>query len=126
MKKITKKLYITAKPRKAKSYTKEIDPKTFIEIYLRSLAIPFEKELKFHSVRRFRFDWAITSLKIAIEYEGIYSKKSRHTSLAGYTRDTEKYNLASVEGWCVLRYTASNYKNITKDLPSILKSGHKN
>lgn len=121
MKKITKKLYITAKLRKAKSYTKEIDPKTFIEIYLRSLAIPFEKELKFHSVRRFRFDWAITNPKIAIEYEGIYSKKSRHTSLAGYTRDTEKYNLASIEGWRLLRYTASNYKNITKDLPEILK-----
>lgn len=77
-------------------------------------------EYRFHSVRRFRFDWAIVDLKIAIEYEGIYSKKSRHTTVSGYTGDIEKYNLALTEGWRVLRYTASNYQNIEHDLMKLL------
>ena len=57
---------------------------------------------------------------IAIEYEGIYSKKSRHTTQEGYNRDTQKYNLATTNGWRVLRYTADNYKNLETDLLKML------
>jgi len=80
----------------------------------------FVKELKFDPNRKFRFDWAIPNLMIAIEYEGIYSKKSRHTTVSGYSKDIEKYNLAITKGWRVLRYTADNYKNLETDLLKML------
>lgn len=67
--------------------------------------------------RRFRFDWAVPTLKLAIEYEGIYGRgRSRHTTVTGYTKDTEKYNLATLHDWTVLRYTAKNYTNLEDDL----------
>lgn len=80
----------------------------------------YVEELQFHDVRKFRFDWALPYAKIAIEYEGLFSKKSGHTTPAGYTEDCEKYNLAQIEGWKVLRYTAINYTNLEKDLKKIL------
>lgn len=81
----------------------------------------FEKELQFDQLRKFRFDWAIPSLMIAIEYEGVFSKKSRHTTVSGFTTDCEKYNLAQVLGWKVLRYTAKNYINLERDLKNLIK-----
>ena len=82
--------------------------------------IKYETEYKFLETRKFRFDWAIPSHKIAIEYEGIFSNKSRHTSLTGYTNDCEKYNLAVQNGWKVLRYTAKNYLDFEKDLKKMI------
>lgn len=77
-------------------------------------------ELQFNENRKFRFDWAIPSLRVAIEYEGIFSKKSRHTTVNGFSEDCVKYNLATCSGWRVLRYTAKNYLNLEKDLIKML------
>ena len=66
--------------------------------------------------RRFRFDYAVPEIKLAIEYEGIYSSKSRHTSKVGYSQDAIKYNMAATLGWTVLRYTSSTTKHIKSDL----------
>lgn len=88
----------------------------WLEMFKRnSLITDFKAEHQFHDVRQFRFDWAVLDLKIAIEYEGIHSKKSGHTTISGYNKDIEKYNLALMEGWKVLRYTANNYKSFEKD-----------
>lgn len=73
-------------------------------------------EFRFCPGRRFRADWYIPSLNVLIEYEGIFAVKSRHTSLAGYSADCEKYNLATVLGFRVLRYTAQNYAQAQADL----------
>lgn len=89
---------------------------------LKSLGISFEEEYRFHPVRRFRFDIAIVDRMIAVEYEGLLSKKSRHTTITGYTKDAEKYNLAQQLGWVVLRYTALNYKNIKEDILKLIDS----
>ena len=78
-------------------------------------------ELQFDEVRKFRFDWAIPSLMIAIEFEGIMSEKSRHTTKTGYSKDTEKYNLAAISGWIVLRYTVLTYGNLERDLLKLIK-----
>lgn len=94
----------------------------YIEMILKIKKIEFVTELKFHEKRRFRFDFAIPAEKIAIEYEGISvgkGGKSRHTSITGYTRDCEKYNLAAVDGWRVLRFTALNYKDIFLTLEAL-------
>lgn len=87
---------------------------------LKDLGIDFVQEYKFDQKRRFKLDFAILEHKIGIEYEGIFADKSRHTSLTGYSRDVEKYNLAVTQGWRVLRYTAMNYKNLRVDLEAIL------
>jgi hypothetical protein len=91
----------------------------------KNLIDAFVAEHKFLEDRKFRFDWAILSLKIAIEYEGIFSQKSRHTTIDGFTADCSKYNLAVQDGWRVLRYTAKNYKNLEEDLLKILENVRK-
>lgn len=64
-------------------------------------------EYKFHTERHWRFDYAFWAQKVAVELEGIGSKKSRHTSYNGYSADCEKYNQAVLLGWKVLRFTGA-------------------
>jgi hypothetical protein len=63
-------------------------------------------EHRFHGTRRWRFDYAWPERRIAVEYEGIFASKSRHTTATGYSNDAEKYSTAAVLGWCVIRVTA--------------------
>jgi very-short-patch-repair endonuclease len=81
----------------------------------------YVNELKFDDLRRYRFDWAIPDIKLAIEYEGLNSEKSRHTTKKGYTGDCEKYNLATLNGWKILRYTALNYSDFSQDIKVFLR-----
>lgn len=74
------------------------------------------KEHKFHPERKWRFDFAVPEKMIAIEYEGLNSERSGHTTLTGYTKDTEKYNAAQALGWKVIRFTCKTYKNVLKEL----------
>jgi very-short-patch-repair endonuclease len=61
------------------------------------------QEYRFHPVRRWRFDYALPELKIAIEVEGGVFTRGRHTRPTGYINDLEKYNHASLMGWTLLR-----------------------
>jgi len=79
-----------------------------------------QTELQFAKPRKFRFDFAFPEMKLAIEYEGMFSEKSGHTSIAGYSDNCQKYNLALKLGWRVLRYTALNYKEVLIDLPLLM------
>ncbi len=111
-------------PKKIQLPKKEPEGIVFIKNHLSILKIPFETETKFHEKRKFRFDisFKIKSLNIAVEYEGIMSKKARHTSVTGYTNDCTKYNLAQIGGWIVLRYTTMNFKDFTSDIDNIQKN----
>jgi len=95
-----------------------ISPKYNIEYTLKELRIPYQKEYQFMTNRKFRFDYFIelAGHKIGIEYDGLISKKSRHTTISGFSADTEKTNLAQMNGFMVLRYTALTYQNLRKDL----------
>ena len=86
--------------------------KSYIENFLKENGFNYELELRFAPPRRFRFDYCIPEKMVYIEYEGITGGLSRHTTVTGYTKDTEKYNLATSEGWVGFRYTALNYKDI--------------
>lgn len=87
--------------------------------------IEYHEQYKFHPDRRFRFDFALVKEKIAIEYEGGTWGKSRHTSGAGYARDVEKYRLAVLLGWRLLRYTVQDiekgagYQGIITDINNL-------
>lgn len=58
--------------------------------------------------RRFRFDWAWPRQKVALEVEGAVWTGGRHTHPTGFTRDMEKYNLAAMNGWIVVRCEPKN------------------
>ena len=90
-----------------------------IEHFLKSAGLEFKKEFRFSKQRSFKFDYAIPLIMVAIEYEGVVSVKSRHTTIKGYSMDCEKYNLAQIEGWKVLRYTALNVIQIETDLEKL-------
>lgn len=69
------------------------------------LRVTCVREYKFHPVRRWRFDYAIPSHKVAIEVEGGVWTQGRHTRPRGFIGDMEKYNTATALGWRVLRVT---------------------
>lgn len=102
--------------------------KAYIEEILERRNIKYVKEHLFMPKRRrFRFDYAIIDKKIAIEFEGLESidlkgKKilSGHLTPVGYTKDCEKYNLAAINGWTVLRFTALNYETVGKYLSILI------
>lgn len=74
---------------------------------IRALKImPPERELKFHPTRKWKFDFAWTSIKLALEVEGgTKYNKSRHTKHDGFEGDCIKYAEASLLGWTVIRFT---------------------
>jgi len=78
---------------------------------LQLFGFSYVTEHKFHPVRHWRFDYALPDLGIAIEYEGLYSKKSRHTSIKGFREDCRKYNEAALLGWVVIRVTNDMLKS---------------
>lgn len=74
------------------------------------------KEYRFHQDRMWRFDFSLPDKMIGIEYDGLVSRKSRHTTLTGFTGDAEKMNAAQALGWKVIRFTVKNYKTVLKEL----------
>jgi hypothetical protein len=85
-------------------------------------ALTLEEEYRFHVERKWRFDWCIPAIKTAIEYNGIFSHKSRHTTPAGYSADLEKINAAQVAGWIVVQVTPMNYKSVIDQLNQIYET----
>lgn len=97
----------TPTKRKKTRQTKPQTPKSdFFTLLCKSdLKLDCIKEHKFHPVRRWRFDYAIPTAKIAIEVEGGVWTGGRHTSPKGFLNDIEKYNTATIMGWRLLRTT---------------------
>ena len=67
-------------------------------------------ELKFHPVRKWRFDYAWTDNKIAVEIEGAVWVQGRHTRGSGFVKDMKKYNEAGKLGWRIFRFTPQEIK----------------
>lgn len=83
------------------------------------LRVECVKEYRFHPVRRWRFDYAIPSHKIALEVEGGVWTGGRHTSPKGFLGDIEKYNTATLLGWRVFRTTPDAL--LTSDTLKLIK-----
>lgn len=100
----------------------KVKPKLYLALILKDLfADKLHTEFLGIPGRKFRFDWAIPEYKLAIEYEGIISAKSRHTSITGFTADTTKYNLAQLNGWIVLRFTQLNFFQAKEQVQQFLR-----
>lgn len=75
----------------------------FVEFCRKQLGEAPAKEYVFHPVRKWRFDYAFPSAKIALEVEGGVYTGGRHIRPKGFLGDVDKYNAAAVMGWRVLR-----------------------
>lgn len=71
---------------------------------------PPATEVRFHPIRRWRFDIAWPHQKVAVEVDGAVYAKGRHTRGKGYEQDCEKLNEAQLMGWTVLRYSTGQVK----------------
>ena len=69
-----------------------------------------EREYRFAPPRRFRADFAYPEKMLLIEVEGGVWTRGRHTRGSGYSADVEKYNLATINGWRLLRFTGDMIK----------------
>lgn len=87
---------------------------------LNQIVAGWVRELKFHPVRRWRFDYAHEPLKIAVEVEGgVWTGNSRHTRGKGYIADCEKYNQAQILGYNVMRYAPNQLAEMVEDIRSL-------
>ena len=79
-------------------------PVSRFERLLRSVGLPAPvREHRFHPVRRWRFDYAWPEQRVALEVDGGVWTGGRHTRGAGFIKDMEKLNAATVAGWRVVR-----------------------
>ncbi len=94
------------------------DNKTQLLVMLRSLygTNKVVQEYVFHPSRKWRFDYAIPDLKIAVEYQG-HGKMAGgsghsggHASVSGLANDAEKFNEAHRLGWRVLLFTSLHFR----------------
>lgn len=73
-------------------------------------------EFRFHADRKWRFDFAWPALRVAVECEGgtfapgRHQGRGRHLTSKGFHEDCNKYNIAAVLGWRVLRFDAQHLK----------------
>lgn len=75
---------------------------------------PFHREYLFMAPnRKFKADFAFPNDHLLIEVEGgiWLGRQGRHTNGSGYEKDCEKYNLAALAGWTVLRFTGKMIKS---------------
>lgn len=69
------------------------------------------REYRFAPPRRYRFDFCFPELKLAVEVEGGVWSGGRHTRASGFIEDCNKYNLAAVMGYRVLRFPTHEVKS---------------
>lgn len=90
----------------------ELEDSLAFQIKAAKLPIP-DREYRFHSTRRWRFDFAWPAMyqKLAVEVEGAIFVVGRHNRALGMMADMEKYNSAMLLGWRVLRVAGPHIKS---------------
>ena len=78
---------------------------------LKSMNINYETEYKFDTDRRWRVDFMILDVKLAIECEGGVFTRGRHTRPMGFVKDIEKYNKLLENGIALLRYSIDDFRS---------------
>lgn len=89
-----------------------------LAVQLEQAGIPFEREYRFAPPRRWRADfWAwkgpYMSNHVLVEIEGGIGSTSRHLTYTGFSRDCEKYAMAAILGYRVIRATPLQVENGT-------------
>jgi very-short-patch-repair endonuclease len=97
----------------------------YLRIIEQDLGVKITPEYKFHSDRRWRFDYAIVDERIAIEIEGGLWLQGRHNRPLSMIKDFEKYNNAAMLGWRILKYTPQqivNTRQVGKDVKNAIEN----
>ena len=100
--------------------------RTFETLWKQLGGVELTSEYRFHSIRKWRFDFAIPDKKIALEIEGGIWTEGRHNRPVGYTNDCEKYNVATMLGWRVFRFTSLMWDDPDKYILPIIQEGQTN
>lgn len=61
--------------------------------------------------RKWQIDWAFVPELLAVEVEGGYAAGGRHTSVSGFLKDMEKYNVLACLGWRLIRVTPRDVRS---------------
>lgn len=69
------------------------------------------RELRFAPPRMWRLDFAWPDQSLAVEIEGGIFMQGRHSRGVDFTGDCEKYNVAALHGWTVLRFTVKQFES---------------
>lgn len=86
-------------------------PEELFALQLRAVGIQVEREFKFHSIRKWRADFAIPSKMLLIEIEGGLFINGRHNRGKGMINDMDKYNNAALLGYRILRFSPAMVKS---------------
>jgi very-short-patch-repair endonuclease len=89
--------------------TSKLEEEALRQILAAGIAEP-EREYQFLEDRKFRFDFAWLRHKVALEVEGGIWINGGHSTGYGIERDMEKYNLAQINGWTVLRVSSGHIR----------------
>ena len=87
-----------------------LEEEFWLQILAHKVGVP-EREHVFAPPRKWRFDFAYPELLIGIEVEGGGFVAGRHGRGIGMEADCEKYAMALLEGWRVLRVTGRQIKD---------------
>lgn len=83
-----------------------------LALHIRASKLPDPvREYRFHPVRRFRFDFCWPDRLLAVEVDGGSWVNGRHSRGTGIDSDCEKFALAMLDGWRVLRVTGTHIKS---------------
>lgn len=77
----------------------------FLVMWTRLGGPELEREVEFHPTRKWRFDFSISEINVAIEVEGGLWGNGRHGRSLGYAEDCRKYNAGVALGWTLFRFT---------------------
>ena len=81
-----------------------------LKLHLRADGIPYEQEVKFHPVRKWRLDFALAG-RLGVEIDGGIWVQGRHSRGAGMEADNEKNNEAVLLGWRILYFSTGQVKS---------------
>ncbi len=102
------KMHIAPGPAKPKHKHKEPVQKRRLREWLQNeFGDLLRTEHRFHPTRMWRFDWAVPSLLLAVEFDGITSHAA-HTSMTNVLNDSDKMNEAALFAWVVIRCNSKN------------------
>jgi very-short-patch-repair endonuclease len=77
-----------------------------LALHIRAAGLPEPvREYRALPPRRWRFDFAWPDRRLLVEVHGGTWARGRHTRGAGFERDREKMNAATLAGWRVLEFT---------------------
>jgi very-short-patch-repair endonuclease len=108
----------TLTPSQVRAHTARSAGERTLAAQLDRAGVAYQQEYRFAPPRRFRADFAIfrdgnDKPVLLVEVEGGVWTRGRHVRGSGYTADMEKYNLAAMTGYTVLRFTPRDVKDGT-------------